>query len=154
MKTMTAFAMFVIGISFNAYAADPGAPAHVDGISHASKTGDKADGDKGGKGGKDKLGDNTQMKGGKDGGGKDKMHGAHAKSDGDKGDKGGKDKMGSSAQMKGDKDKMGVHTHMKDGGDKGGKGGKDKMDMPQHSHGASHPGMSAPAGARDGAMGR
>ena len=137
MKNSMAIGICVIGLSFNAYAADPGAkagaPAHVDGISQAHKDG----GDKGGK---------------------DKMHsGTHAKGGDDKGGKGGKDKMGSTAQMKGGKDKMGASGHMKDGGgDKGGKGGKDKMDMPHPpGHGAAHRDMNTPgAGARDAATGR
>lgn len=143
MKTTIAIGLCAIGLSFNAYAADPnanpsgkaGAPAHVDGISRAHKDG----GDKGGKGGKDKM-----------------HSGAHAKGGEDKGGKGGKDKMGATAQMKGDKDKMGASSHMKDGGDKGGKGGKDKMDMPhQPGQGAAHRDMNMPgAGARDAAPGR
>lgn len=158
MKTTIAIGLCAIGLSFNAYAADPnanpsgkaGAPAQVDGVSQAHKDG-------GDKGGKDKMHSGTHAKGGEDKGGKDKMHsGTHAKGGEDKGGKGGKDKMGASPQMKGDKDKMGASGHMKDGGDKGGKGGKDKMDMPhQPGQGAAHRDMNMPgAGARDAAPGR
>jgi len=139
-----------IAFSANVFAADPsgaktGAPNDMPGMTNDAGSAHMKDGDKGGKGGKDKMDANTQMKDAK--GGKDKMGASHMKDGGDKGGKGGKDKMGAHTHKVGH-DKMGAPGHMKDG-DKGGKGGKDKM----HTPGTDA--MAPAAGAQDAAqMGR
>lgn len=138
-----------IAFSVNVFAADPsgakaGAPHDMPGMANDAGSAQMKDGDKGGKGGKDKMGANMQTKDAK--GGKDKMGASHMKDGGDKGGKGGKDKMGAHTQKTGHQ-KMDA-SHMKDG-DKGGKGGKDKM----HSPGADA--MAPAAGAHDASqMGR
>lgn len=148
-KSAWIIATAAIALSANVFAADPAAkssaPSDMPGMANDAGAHMK-DGDKGGKGGKDKMDAHTQMKGDKDGakGGKDKMGAAHMK-DGDKGGKGGKDKMGAHPQMKGGHENMGTPAHMKDG-DKGGKGGKDKM------HAPATDAMAPAAGAQDAAQ--
>jgi len=110
-----------LGMAFSAQAADPigGAKPQtmkVDGISKASKDG----GEKGGKGGKDKMGSTMMKDGGDKGGkgGKDKMGSTMMKEGGEKGPKGGKDKLGGAA-LKGGADMGGMSGSKQMGGAQG-----------------------------------